>query len=208
MQVCPYRDYHGNGDDHSTDHGAPPAIDLGPANQPGNQPQPEPTGNGADQKPGAYDPGEPKPPPQQPGGDMDHNVVNSGNENTSTNDSTPPKNTNPDDPATSPSNPGPDPGADGNRPDIPIFLGPSNADPSPGNSSPPSDSPQDSGYYEDDDGRYAYPDETSCDDDRFGEPLINLLSGNGGDGGDASSGAATRQETISLVVHVANLNTF
>jgi len=206
-RLPPFRDYHDNEGDHPTDHGAPPAIDLGPLNQSGDQPQPETTGNDADQqKPGAHDPGEFTPPPKQPGGDMDHDVVNDGDKNKSKNDGT----TNSDNPAAAPSNPAPDTGPGENTPDIPIFLGPSNVDSPPSSSGPQNDPPQDSNR-QDDDGRHKYhplehkyPDETYCD--HFGEPLINLLSDNGGDGGDASSGAATRQEKASLLVRVTNLN--
>ena len=207
-----YRDYNDKEDDHPTnDHSAPPTINLGPINQSGDQPQPEPTGNDTDRKPGVYDPGSPTPPPKEPEGDMDHNVVNGGSENKPTDDNTPPKSTNSDNTATAPPKPGPGPGAGENKPDIPIFLGPSNADPSPGSSGPPSDAPQESGN-PGDGGKHKYPDEsheypgTSCGDS-FGEPLINLLSGNGGYGGDASSGVATRQGTTSLPVHLANIFT-
>lgn len=207
-----YRDYRDKEDDHATnDPSAPPTINLGPINQPSDQPQPEPNGNDPDQKPGVHDPGSPTPPPKEPEGDMDHNVVNGGNKNNPTDDNTPPKNTNSDDPATAQPKPGSGPGSGGNTPEIPIFLGPSNVDPSPGSSGPPSDAPQESGY-RGDGGKHKYPDEThehpetSCGD-YFSEPLINLLSGNGGYGGDASSGAAIRQETTSLAVYLANIYT-
>jgi hypothetical protein len=142
---------------------------------------------------------------------MDHDTVNDGDKNKSKNDGTPAKNTNSDNPATAPSNPAPDTGPGGNPPDIPIFLGPSNVDSPPSSSGPQNDPPQDPSH-KDADGRHKdphehkYPDETYCDDN-FGVPLINLLSDNGGDGGDASSGAATRQEKASLLVHVTNLDT-
>jgi hypothetical protein len=204
-----YSDYHDKEDDHPTDdQSAPPTINLGPINQSGDKPQPEPTGNDTDQKPGVYDPGSPTPPTTEPGGDMDHIVVNGGNNNSPTHDNTPPKYPNSGDPATATPKPGSEPGTGENTPDIPIFLGPSNVDPLPGNSGPPSDAPQESGY-RGDGGKHKYPDkihdypETSCGD-HFGEPLINLLSGNGGYGGDASSGAATRQGSTSLPVHLVN----
>ena len=182
-----YRDYHDKEDDHPTnDQSAPPTINLGPINQSGDKPQPEPTGSYTDQKPGVIDPGSPTPPLKEPEGDMDHNVVNDGSNNT----------TNSGDPATAPPKPGSETGAGKDASDIPIFLGPSNADPPPGSGGPLSDAPQESGY-RGDGGKHKYPDkihdypETSCGD-HFGEPLINLLSGNGGYGGDASSGAVTR----------------
>jgi hypothetical protein len=196
-----YRDYHDQEDDHPTnDQSVPPTINLGPINQSGEKPQPDPTGN---------DPGLPMPPPKEPEGDLGHNVVNDGSNNNPTHDNIPPKDG---DPATAPPKPGSEPGADENAPNIPIFLGPSHVDPPPGSSGPPSsDAPSESGY-RGDSGKHKYPDkihdypETSCGD-LFGEPVISLLSGNGGNGGDASSGAATRQETTSPPVHLANMNT-
>jgi hypothetical protein len=200
------RDYHSKEDDHPTDHGAPPAIDLGPIN--GDQHQPEATENDAGQKPGTHGP-EPTP-PKQPEDDMSHDGVNSGDKDMPKNDDTPAKYTNSDDPATAPSNPAPDIGPDKSTTDIPIFLGPNNVDPPSGNG-PQGGAPHDSNY-QDDDGEHRYPnkhkylDDTYCD--HSGEPLINLLSGNGGDGGDASSGAATRQGVTRLLVHVTDLNAF
>jgi hypothetical protein len=113
---------------------------------------------------------------------------------------------NPETPATAPPKPGPDPEAGKSTPDIPIFLGPSNNSPPPGSSGPSSNAPQQSGY-PGDEGRFGHTDDTPCGG-LFDEPLINLLSNNGGDGGDASSGAATRQEKTSPLIHVTNSNTF
>lgn len=108
-----------------------------------------------------------------------------------------PPSANPDDSAPSPKQE-PDHSTGESAPDIPIFLGPSSNDPSPEGNRPPSGSPKSSGY-PDDNGRYEYPDNPPCDE-YLGGSLINLLSNNGGDGGDASSGDADRQETMSLSV--------
>lgn len=144
------------------------------------------------------------PPSNEPKKGMDPNAVDSGNK--PADGSTPGKYTNSDNPAAASPNPGPDPGAGENTPDIPVFLGPSNTEPSPGSGSPSSDAPQDLGY-PDDEGRHKYNYEVPCGGP-FGGPLIDLLSNNGGDGGDASSGSATRQEVTSLLIHIANLVTF
>jgi hypothetical protein len=187
-------DHRGSENNRPADGGGPPAIDLGPLPQPGDQPQAEPTGNDTNPKPGANDPGEPAPPHHESKGDIDPNVGDSGNK--SVDGSTP---------VTTPPKPSPDPGASKNTPDIPVFLGPSNSNPPPGSSGPPSDAPQGSGY-PGDEGRNGYTDD-ACGG-LFGGSLINLMSNNGGDGGDASSGAATRQERTSPFVHDANFNTF
>lgn len=144
--------------------------------------QPESTGNSASPKPEAHDPGEPETP--QLKDDIDPNVGNGENKSGD---------------ATAQAKPGPDSVAGKNPPDIPVFLGPSNSDRPPGSSGPPSDAPQNSGNPGDED--------TSCSG-LSGESLVNLLSNNGGDGGDASSGTATRQERTSLLVQVSNSNTF
>ena len=144
------------------------------------------------------------PPHDESKHDMDHNAGNS--EDKSADANPPEKPMNPENPATVPPKPSSDPEAPKTTPDIPVFLGPSNSSPPPGNSSPPSSAPQNSGY-PGDKGGYGYTDDTPCDG-LLDEPLINLLSNNGGDGGDASSGAATRQERMSPLVHVANSYTF
>jgi hypothetical protein len=144
------------------------------------------------------------PPHHESKHDIDPNVGDSGNKSADAN--TPEKPVNPENPATVPPKPSSDPEAAKTTPDIPVFLGPSNSPP-PGNSGPSSSAPQNSGY-PGDKGRYGYTDDTPCDDGLLDEPLVNLLSNNGGDGGDASSGAATRQERTSPLVYVANSHTF
>jgi len=195
-----HRDHRDNEGKHTADGGGPPAIDLGPITPAGDQPQPAPNGNDAS----PFDPGEPAPPHHKSKSDIDPNVGDGGNKSGDAN--TPGKIMNPESPATAPPKPGPNPEAGKNTPDIPIFLGPSNNSPPPGSSGPSSNAPQKSGY-PGDEGKYGYNDDTPCDS-LFGEPLINLLSNNGGDGGDASSGAATRQEKTSPLNHVANSNPF
>jgi hypothetical protein len=194
-----HREHLGAEDDHPTGGGgSPPAIDLGPV---GDQPPPEPTGSDANPKPGGHDPGEPAPPHHESkdGAGIDPNVGDGGNK--PVDESTPGKTTSADNPAPPPPKPGPEPGVGKSTPEIPVFLGPSNSNPPPGSSGPPSDAPQGSGHP--DEGRNGYTEDTSCDD-LFGESLINLMSNNGGDGGDASSGTATRQERASPLVHVTN----
>jgi hypothetical protein len=191
-----HRDHHGDEDNHPAGGGGPPTIDLGPM---GDQPPPEPTGD-ANPKPGGQDPGESAPPHHESKDGVDPNVGDGGSK--SVDESTPGKTTNADNPAPPPPKPGLDPGAGKSTPEIPVFLGPTNSNPPPGSSGPPSDAPQDLGY-PGDEGRNGYTEDTSCDD-LFGESLINLMSNNGGDGGDASSGAATRQERTFPLVHVAN----
>ncbi|KAI0005502.1 hypothetical protein BJV74DRAFT_880748 [Russula compacta] len=154
-------DYPGDEDDHPS----------------GGGPQPAPVGSDGNAKPGVSDPGVTMPPSNEPKKD-------SGNK--SADGSTPGKYTNSDNPAAASPKPGPDPGAGENTPDIPILLGPSNTEPSSGSGSPPSDVPQDSGY-PDDEGRHKYNYDIPCGSP-FGGPLVDLLSNNGGDGGDASLG--------------------
>jgi hypothetical protein len=197
-----YRDHRDDEGKHSADGGGPPAIDLGPITPADDKPQPEPNGNDASPKPGAFDPGDPPPPHHESKGDIDPNVSDGGNKSADAN--TPGKTMNPETPAAGPPKPAPDPEAGKSTPDIPIFLGPSNNGPPP-SSGPSSNAPQKSGYTGE--GRYEDTDDTPCGG-LFDEPLINLLSNNGGDGGDASSGAATRQERTSPFIHVANSNTF
>ena len=169
---------HPGGEDNHPADGGGP-----PAIDLGPAAEPESTGGGASPKPDAHDPGEPEPP--QPKDDIIPNVGNGENKSAD---------------ATAQAKPGPDPMAGKSPPDIPVFLGPSNSSPPPGSSSPPSDAPQYSGNPGDED--------TSCGGGPFGESLVNLLSNNGGDGGDASSGKATRQERTPLLVQVSNSNTF
>jgi hypothetical protein len=197
-----HRDHRDDEGKHPADGGGPPAIDLGPITPASDQPQPEPSGNDASPKPGAFNPGEPAPPHDESKSGIDPNVGDGGNKSADVN--TPGKIINPETPATAPLKPGPDPEAGKSPPDIPIFLGPSNNTPPPGRSGPSSNAPQ-SGY-PGDEGKYGYTDD-ACGG-LFDEPLINLLSNNGGDGGDASSGAATRQEKTSPLIHVANSNMF
>lgn len=186
---------------HSADGGGPPAIDLGPITPAEDQPQPEPKADDASPKPGAFDPGEPAPPHHESKSGIDPNVGDSGNKSADVN--TPGKTMNPENPAAVPPKPSPNPEASKSTPDIPVFLGPSNNSP-PGSSGPSSNAPHPSGP--DDEGRFAYTDDT-CGG-LFDGSLINLLSNNGGDGGDASSGTATRQERTSPLIHVANSNMF
>ncbi|KAH9043715.1 hypothetical protein EDB85DRAFT_712935 [Lactarius pseudohatsudake] len=103
----------------------------------------------------------------------------------------PPVNTG--DPVTPPQKSEPDPGANGTPPGIPIFLGPSNPSsdrPPSGDIGPSSDPP----WLHGDEKGFEDNSDPSCDGifgDIFGGSLINVLSNNGGDGGDASSGKAT-----------------
>ncbi len=200
-----HRDQHDNGGNHPADGGGPPAIDLGPMTPTGDQPQPrprpQPNGNDASPKPGAFDPGEPAPPHHESKNGIDPNVDDSGNRPPDPN--IPETSMNPEDPAAAPSKPGPEAGK--SAPDIPVLLGPSNSSP-PGSSGPPSDTSHSSGYPGDQE-TDGFTDGAPCGG-LLDEPLINLLSNNGGDGGDASSGAATRQERTSPLVHVANSDTF
>ena len=196
-----YRDYMGDGD-HSAASGGQPVVDLGPSTQPGDQPQPGPV-HGAppgDAKPGPSGPGDELPPPQSPD-------VSKGGTPTSSQPGPPPPPPPPPPPNTGDSitPPQKDPGGNGTPTDIPIFSGPSdpsNDRPSSGDIGPSSDPPWatephgDEKEFEDDD-------DLSCDT-IFGGSLINILSNNGGDGGDASSGKATRQEATSVSVHVAD----
>lgn len=178
---------------HPADGGGPPAIDLGPIPPAGDQPQPEPNVNDTSPKPATLDPGKPAPPHHEPKSDIDPNVGDGGNKPADA------KPMNPETPDTAPPKPGLDPEAGKNTPDIPIFLGPSNNSPPPGSSGPSSNAPQKSGN-PDDEERYGYSDDTPCGGILDG-PLVNLLSSNGGDGGDASSGTATRQgRTSSLIM--------
>ena len=195
-----HRDHRDDESKHPADGGGPPAIDLGPITPAGDQPQPEPNANDAGPKPGAFDPGEPAPPHHESNSGIDPDV---GGGNKPADANTPGMTVNPETPAAAPPKPGPDPEAGKSTPtDIPIFLGPSNDSPPPGNSGPPSNAPPKSGY-PGDEGRHGDIDDTPCGG-IFDEPLINLLSNNGGDGGDASSGAATRQEWTSPLIHVAD----
>ena len=187
-----HRDHRDDEGKHPADGGAPPAINLGPA---GDQPQPEPNGNDTSPKPGALDPGEPAPPHHESNSGIDPNVGDGRNKSTDAN--TPGKTVDPVNPPTE---------AGKSTPDIPVLLGPSNNSPRPGSSGPSSNAPQKSGSPSDE-AKYGYSDDTPCGG-LFDEPLINLLSNNGGDGGDASSGAATRQGWTSPLIHVANSNTF
>jgi len=183
-------DHHGKEDDQPADGGAP-VIHLGPITPTGDQPeQPPHTGNDADPKPVVYPPEEPASPPPEPDTGKDHNVVDGGNK--PPDGGTPGNYVDPNDP-TAPPPPAPDPAADHSN--IPIFLGPSDNGPSHAGNSPPHDAPKDSGYPSDG-GRHKYTDDSPCHGP-FGGSLINLLSNNGGNGGDASSGAATRQGMIS-----------
>jgi hypothetical protein len=177
-----HRDHRDDEGKHPADGGGPPAIDLGPITPADDQPQPVPSGNDASPKPGALEPGEPTPPHNESKSGIDPNVGDGGNKSADAN--IPEKPMNPENPATALPKPGPDPEAGKSTSDIPIFLGPSNNSPAPGSGSPSSNNPQQSGYPGDD---------TPCGG-FLDEPLINLLSNNGGDGGDASSGAATRQD--------------
>jgi hypothetical protein len=194
-----HRDHRGDEGKHPTDGGGPPAIDLGPITPAGDQPQPEPNGNDAGPKPGVFDPGEPVMPHHEPKSGIDPNV---GDGNKSADANTPGNTLNPETPATPPPKPGLDPEAGKTTSDIPIFLGPSNNSPPPGTNGPSPNAPPKS----------VYPGDEGTDDTPCGglldEPLINLLSNNGGDGGDASSGAATRQERKFPLIHVANSNMF
>lgn len=199
-----HSDHHDDEGKHPADGGGPPAIDLGPMTPAGDQPQSEPNGNDTSPKPGAFDPGKPAPPRHEPKSGIDPNVGDGENKPADAN--TPGKTMNPETPPTAPPKPVLDPEAGKSTSDIPIFLGPSNNSPPPGSSDPSSNAPQKSGY-PGDEGRYGYTDGTPCDG-LFDEPLINLLSNNGGDGGDASSGAATRQGRTSPLIHVANFNSF
>jgi len=81
-------------------------------------------------------------------------------------------------------------------------LGPSNPSsdrPPSGDFGPSSDSP----WRHVDEKRFEDDDDPSCDN-IFGGSLINILSNNGGDGGDASSGEATRQEEVSVSLRIAD----
>ncbi|KAH9964427.1 hypothetical protein BC827DRAFT_930761 [Russula dissimulans] len=180
-------DHHDKEDDHSAGGGGAPVIDLGPITPASDQPeQPPHTGNDADPKPEAHTPGEPVSLPPEPDKGIDHNLDDGGNK--PPDGGTPGNYVNPND-TTPPPGPAPDPAAGNSTPDIPIFLGPSGKDPSHGGSNPPYDAPKAS-EYPGDGGGHKYTDDSPCDGP-FGESLINLLSNNGGNGGDASSGAAT-----------------
>ncbi|KAN0121591.1 hypothetical protein V8E52_003487 [Russula decolorans] len=191
-----HRDHRDDEGKHPADGGGPPAIDLGPITPASDQPQPEPSGDDASPKPGAFNPGEPAPPHDESKSGIDPNVGDGGNKSADVN--TPGKIINPETPATAPLKPGPDPEAGKSPPDIPIFLGPSNNTPPPGRSGPSSNAPQ-SGYPGDEGnignggsgGNSAY---SGAGGDASGgsviayPALVNILSNNGGDGGYANSG--------------------
>lgn len=195
-----HRDQRDDEGKHPANGSGPPAIDLGPITPAGDQLQ-QPNGNDAGPKPGAFDPGEPA-----PHHEPESTVGDGGNKSADANN--PGKTMNPENPTTAPPTPVPaaDPEAGKSTSDIPIFLGPSNNSPPPGSSSPSSNTPQKSGY-PGDEGRHGYADDSPCGG-LLDESLINLLSNNGGDGGDASSGAATRQGRTSPLIRIANCNTF
>jgi hypothetical protein len=209
------RDYPGNYDDlsdHLSDGGDPPAIDLGPSKS-GDPPQPgpeqEPSESDADPKPDMYGPGDPAPSPPEPDTSIN---PDEGNKSTDTGQDAPLQSSPgsaqpyppPADTGESPPSPKQEPEPGESPSDLPIFLGPTNNYPPPEGHRPPSSSPQGSGY-PDEEESYKHPKkppyETSCDE-YVGGSLINLLSNNGGDGGDASSGAATRQELTSVSIHL------
>ncbi|KAI9512625.1 hypothetical protein F5148DRAFT_791266 [Russula earlei] len=187
VQLFAHRGYGSKEDDHPTDDGGQPVIDLGPINDTSDQPQPDHAGNDADPKPDTYGPGEPVSPPRKPDTGIDPNVDNNPPEG-----STPEKYPNPDESTPPSPKSAPDPANGEGRPYIPVFLGPSNNDPSHGSSHPPYDASHDSDHPSDG-GRDRYTDDYPCGGP-FGESLINVLSNNGGDGGDASSGSATSIE--------------
>ncbi|KAH9056989.1 hypothetical protein EDB87DRAFT_1145355 [Lactarius vividus] len=189
-----YRDYLGDGDSPSAGDGRP-VIDLEPPTQPGNPSQPEPVHDALPNDTNTG-PGDELPPPQNP------NVPNAadGKNNKPSNGGTPASfQSGPAQPRPPPVNTGnpvtppPDPGANGTPPGIPIFLGPSNPSsdrPPSGDIGPSSNPPRPHG----DEKEFEDNGDPSCDGilgGIFGGSLINVLSNNGGDGGDASSGKAT-----------------
>ena len=197
-----YRDYMGDGD-HPTASGGQPVVDLGPSTQPGDQPQPGPVHDASpnDTKPDPSGPGDELPPPQNPD-------ASKGGSPTSFQPGPPP----PPPPPPPPQDTGDSvtppqkvPSADGNPTDVPIFLGPSNPSsdrPSSGDIGPSSDPPWTTDPHVDEK-EFEHDKGPSCDN-IFGGSLINILSNNGGDGGDASSGKATRQETVSVSFRIAD----
>ncbi|KAI9445419.1 hypothetical protein H4582DRAFT_920603 [Lactarius indigo] len=186
-----YRDHPGDG--------GRPVIDLGPSSQP--QPEPVHDAPSGDTNPNLSGPSDELPPPRNP----DVPKAADGKNNNPPNGGTPasfqsdpaqlkPPPVNTDDPAIPPQKSEPDPGANGTPPGIPIFLGPSN----PSNDRPPSGDigpSSDPMWPHGDEKGFEDNSDSSCDGilgDIFGGSLINVLSNNGGDGGVASSGKATR----------------
>lgn len=182
-------DYLGDGD-RSSASGGQPVIDLGPSIQPGDQPQPEPVHDAPpnDTKPSPSGLGDDLPPPQNP--DDGKNKPSNGDppapfQSGPAQQKPPPVNTG--DSVTPPHKSDPDPGANETPGGVPIFLGPSN----PSNDRPSSEEigpSSDSSWAAD---RHGFEDDDGPCDNIFGGSLINILSNNGGDGGDASSGDAT-----------------
>ena len=146
-----------------------------------------------DTKPDPSGPGDELPPPQNPG--VSDKPPNGGNpapfQSVPAQPTPPPENTG--DPVIPPQKSDPDPSKNGTPPEIPIFLGPTNPSndrPSSGDIGPSSDPPWATDPHE-----KGFEDDYDPHCDRIsGISLINILSNNGGDGGDASSGKATRQE--------------
>ncbi|KAH8998745.1 hypothetical protein EDB86DRAFT_759052 [Lactarius hatsudake] len=168
--------------------------------RPGDQPQPEPVHDALpnDTNPNLSGSGDELPPPQNPdAADGKNDKPPNGGTPASfqsgpAQPKPPPVNTG--DSVTPPQKSEPDPGANGTPSGIPIFLGPSNPSsdrPPSGDIGPSSDPP----WLHGDEKGFEDNGDPSCDGilgGIFGGSLINVLSNNGGDGGDASSGKATR----------------
>jgi hypothetical protein len=197
------RDYMGDGD-RPTASGGQPVVDLGPSTPPGDRHQPDPVHDAPpnDKKPDSSGPGDELPPPQNPDASKGDTPASPGPPPPPP-PPPPPQNTG--DPVTPPQKSEPDPGPDGTPTDVPIFLGPSNPSsdkPSPGDIGPSSDPPWNTDPHGNEK-EFEGDSDPSCGG-IFSGSLINILSNNGGDGGDASSGKATRQEAGSVFVRIAD----
>ena len=195
-----HRDYLGDGD-RPTASGGQPVVDLGPSTPPGDQHQPEPVGVTPpnDKKPDLSRPGDEHPPPPNPDASKGDTPASPGPP------PPPPPPQKPGDTVAPPQKSEPDPGADGTPAGVPIFLGPSspNGDrPSSGDIGPSSDPPWVTDPHGNDK-EFEGDSDPSCGS-IFGGSLINILSNNAGDGGDASSGKATRQGAGSVSVRIAD----
>jgi hypothetical protein len=195
-----HRDYLDDGD-RPTASGGQPVVNLGPSEStpPGDPHQPKPVDVTPpnDKNPDLSGPGDELPPPQNhdaPKGDTP-----ASSQPGPPPPPPPPQNTG--DSVTPPQKSEPDPGPT----DVPIFLGPGNPSgdkPSSGDIGPSSDPPWNTDPH-DNEKEYEGDGDPSCGG-IFGGSLINILSNNGGDGGDASSGKATRQEAGSVFFRIAD----
>lgn len=177
--------------DRPTASGGQPVVDLGPSTPPGDRHQPDPVHDAPpnDKKPDSSGPGDELPPPQNPDASKGDTPASPGPPPPPP-PPPPPQNTG--DPVTPPQKSEPDPGPDGTPTDVPIFLGPSNPSsdkPSPGDIGPSSDPPWNTDPHGNEK-EFEGDSDPSCGG-IFSGSLINILSNNGGDGGDASSGKAT-----------------